>query len=110
MVLVIRTHDPQGRLTGTGLLLILGVRVHGRKHLGRWGLEQGSLHLQAPHSSLSIHPEPTSQRPQPREEKALAPPPPPRQRQEWGVSGLWYQILIHSCWVYHCSWAWELWV
>lgn len=68
MALVIRTHDPQGHLTGTGLLLILGVRVHERKHLGRWNLEQGP----APAGSLSTHPEPTSQRPQPREEKALA--------------------------------------
>lgn len=59
MVLVIRTHDPQGRLTGTGLLLTLAVGVHGRKCLSRWSLEQGPK----PEGSLPILPEPTSQGP-----------------------------------------------
>lgn len=60
MVLVIRTHDPQGRLPGPGLLLILAVCVHGRKYLSRWSLEQGAGPSRLP---LAILPEPTSRRP-----------------------------------------------
>lgn len=54
MVLVIRTHDPRA-----GLLLILAVRVHGRKHLSRWSLEQGP----GPPGSQSVPPKITSQKP-----------------------------------------------